>query len=424
MKKPTKKPEKKKAAARKPRERGGSERQHTLIRLAGIGMIVVLLVVVVMMIASVFFPTSGLLSKPRELIARVITPIQRTFSTATDGIVTYLRQLKLRSNLEHEYEQLRLRAAELEDKAMLAEAYRHQLEVFADMDDELTRNVNLDGIKANVIARDPTNYTYVLTIDVGHNQGVEDSMAVCFSGALVGYTFDTTDDSAKVRGIVDGNAKVHAIIESSRDQGEIKGTLAIDGQYACRMSYLEYTTLPRPGDRVVTSGVGMRFIKGIPIGHVRESTRQFEDSKQYIVVEPIVDFNHLEYVVVYRYRPAYSEPAVERGTQAASTFVPMPSIEPVPTFIGQPAPEVTAGPDGTIPTSDEPAASETPAPTETPVPTPTIDPNATVPPPNFEYNQKVIVPAGPTPVPTEPPTPSPVPTATFSVEQLTVEEDP
>ena len=142
MKKPTKKPEKKKAAARKPRDRGGSERQHTLIRLAGIGMIVVLLVVVVMMIASVFFPASGLLSKPRELIARVITPIQRTFSTATDGIVTYLRQLKLRSNLEHEYEQLRLRAAELET-SHAGRAYRHQLEVFQDMDDELTRNVNL-----------------------------------------------------------------------------------------------------------------------------------------------------------------------------------------------------------------------------------------------------------------------------------------
>ncbi|NLD33737.1 MAG: hypothetical protein GX653_02385 [Clostridiales bacterium] len=422
MKKPASKPEKKKPQARKQRERGGSERQSTLIRIAGIGMIVALLTVVVMMIASVFFPASGLLAKPREMIARVVTPIQRTFSTATDGIVTYLRQLKLRSNLEHEYEQLRLRAAELEDEAMLAQSYRHQLEMFADLDDEITRNINLEGIKANVIARDPTNYTYVLTIDVGRNQGVDDSMAVCFSGALVGYTFDTTDDSTKVRGIVDGNAKVHAIIESSRDQGEIKGTLAIDGQYACRMSYLEYTTLPRPGDRVVTSGVGMRFIKGIPIGHVRESTRQFEDSKQYIVVEPIVDFNHLEYVVVYRYRPAYPEPAVERGTQAVSTFVPMPSLNPVPTFIGQPAPEVTAGPDGVIPPLDSPSPSVEPGPTDTPAPT--RDPNATVPPPNFEYNQKVIVPAGPTPVPTEPPTPSPVPTATFSVEQLTVEEDP
>lgn len=421
MKKPVNKPEKKKTPARKPRERG-SERQHTLIRIAGIGMIIALLVVIVMMVASVFFPTSGLLAKPRQFIARVITPIQSSFSTATDGIVTYLRQLKYRSNLEHEYEQLRIRAAELEDQAMLAESYRHQLEVFADLDDEITRNINLEGIKANVIARDPTNYTYVLTIDVGHNQGVEDSMAVCFSGALVGYTFDTADNSAKVRGIVDGNAKVHAIIESSRDQGEIKGTLAIDGQYACRMSYLEYTTLPRPGDRVVTSGVGMRFIKGIPIGYVRESTRKFEDSKQYIVVEPIVDFNHLEYVVVYRYRPAYAEPATERGTQAVSTFVPMPSMNPVPTFIGQPAPEVTAGPDGEIPSSESPESSGSPAPTDTPMPT--KDPNATVPPPNFEYNQKVIVPAGPTPVPTEPPTPSPEPTATFSVEQLTVEDDP
>ncbi|NLC32031.1 MAG: rod shape-determining protein MreC [Clostridiales bacterium] len=412
---------KKNTARKKLKDQAGNERYQALTRIASIGFILALLAVIVVLIAAVFFPDVQQLSKPREMIAQVITPIQKTFSTATDGIVGYLRTLKLRSNLEHEYEQLRIRAAELEDKAMLAESYRHQLETYADLDDEISRNINLQGIRANVIRREPSNYSYTFTIDVGTNQGVADNMAVVFSGALVGYTYDTLKDTTKVRGIVDGSARVPTLIESNRDQGWIEGTMAIDGSYACRMYYLDYTTLPRPGDRVVTSGVGIEFPKGIPVGFVRESTRQLEDSKQYIVIEPIADFDHLEYVVVYRYRPAYPEEAADRRTQAQTSFVPLPSINPVPTFIGQPIPEITAGPDGLLPGVDT-IIQSTPEPTQTIQST--RDPKATVPPPNFEYNQKIItVEVSDTLSPLDTPTPSPKPTATFSVQQVTVEED-
>lgn len=420
MKKKQQKP-KKNIIRKKIKDQAGNERYQALTRIASIGLIMSLLAVIVVLIAAVFFPDVEQLSKPRELIAQVITPIQKTFSTATEGVVGYLRTLKLRSNLEYEYELLRIRAAELEDKAMLAESYRHQLETYADLDDEISRNINLQGIRANVIRREPSNYSYTFTVDVGTNQGVADNMAVVFSGALVGYTFETLKDTTQVRGIVDGSARVPTLIESNRDQGWIEGTMAIDGSYACRMYYLDYTTLPRPGDRVVTSGVGIEFPKGIPVGFVRESTRQLEDSKQYIVIEPIADFDHLEYVVVYRYRPAYPEEAADRRTQAQASFVPLPSINPVPTFIGQPVPEITAGPDGLIPGIDT-VIESSPEPTRSDPPT--RDPNATLPPPNFEYNQKVIVlEANATISPFDTPTPSPKPTATFSVQQVTVEDD-
>lgn len=420
MKKKQQKP-KKNTARKKIKDQAGNERYQALTRLASIGLIVALLAVIVVLIAAVFFPDVAQLSKPREMIAQVITPIQKTFSTATDGVVGYLRTLKYRSNLEHEYEQLRIRIAELEDKGMLAESYRHQLETYADLDDEMSRNINLQGIRANVIRREPSNYSYTFTIDVGTNQGVADNMAVVFSGALVGYTFETLKDTTQVRGIVDGSARVPTLIESNRDQGWIEGTMAIDGSYACRMYYLDYTTLPRPGDRVITSGVGIEFPKGIPVGFVRESTRQLEDSKQYIVIEPIADFDHLEYVVVYRYRPAYPEEAADRRTQAQASFVPLPSINPVPTFIGQPVPEITAGPDGLIPGIDT-IMQSSPEPTRSALPT--RDPNATLAPPNLEYNQKVIVlEANETISPFDTPTPSPKPTATFSVQQVTVEDD-
>ena len=417
-----KKPAKQRKQQKRLRDQRGSELKQAIIRIAGIALVVMLLGMIAVMVASQLIRDVPLLEAPRKMVARLITPVQNAFASVTDGVADYLRKLKFRSNLEYEYEQMRIRLDEAIDRAMLADERARQLQRYADLDDELTRNLNLDGIKANVIGRAPNSYTFVITIDVGSNQGVADNMAVVVPGALVGYTFDVKANSASVRGIVDTAATVHALIESSRDQGGVSGTLAIDGSYACRMYTLtQYSSLPRPGDLIITSGQGMPFPKGIPIGHVRESTRGLEDRKQYIVVEPIANFEQLEYVIVYRYRPGSAEPVEGRSAQQSSTFVPLPSLIPVPTFIGQKEPVVTPGPDGQIP------ATETPSPTATPSPTPgptfTPDPNATDAPPNYAYSTGSPVESGPTPDPTPEPTPGPTPTATFNVNNMTVEEE-
>lgn len=417
-----KKPAKTKApkpAKRRLRDQSGIERQRTMLRLAGYGLVTALLIVIVMMIASSFFPTLSILNTPRRLVARFITPIQEAFAGATDGVVTYLRKLKLQDNLMYEYEQLRQKYDEMTDRAMLADELRRQLQEQANLSDEMARNPELQGIKANVIGGDTSNYTMVLTIDVGRDQGVEDHMAVVQPGALVGYTFNVGKDRANVRCIVDSNSQIPALITSSRDEGHIKGTLAIDGQYATRMYYVNYTSLPRPGDLVVTSGKSLPFPKGIPIGTVRESTRGLDDNKQFIVVEPAADFNHMEYVIVYRYRPAVAEEAQARVSEVSASFEPIPELRPVPTLIGQKEPELTPGPDGQMPETPTPS----PSPSPTPTPSPTPDPNATPLPEGVSYNMRPVLDGTPTPEPTPEPTPSPEPSPTFSVDQMTVEED-
>lgn len=395
----------------KDRKKKNSEQRQPrhLSQIVAAAIILVLLVIIFSMIASQFFPNLAFLDVPRRMVTQVITPVQKTFAGATDVVVDYLRKLKYRSTLEEEYQKLQEKVDDLTDKAMRVEALEYQLAQAADLNDEILRNPKMDGIKANVIGRDTSNYTFTLTIDAGANQGIENNMAVAVPGALIGYTYDVKPSSASVKGIIDANCSIAALIESSRDQGTVQGTLSINGKNECRMYYLSYSTLPRPGDRVVTSGVGMEFPKGIPIGIVRESTRGLEDSKQYIVVDPIADFDHIEYVIVYRYRPLKAEKAAERGTMAQSTFIPLPTAMPVPTFMGQ-----------------KTALTPTPEPSETPTPTPTRTPKPDepyVPGDNVVYNEnKASENATPAPV-TPAPVPTAQPTATFSVEQMTVEDD-
>lgn len=413
--------EKREEKNKKKKASADDERRGFLKRIAVIGLVFVLFVGVAMMVLSNFVD-APILQGPKKLVTGIITPVQKAFSGLTDSIESYLRTLKVRGNIEYEYEQLLIQLDDLASEAAMAEEYKRQINDLYDLMDEINRNTDLNPVPANVIGHDTGNYFSVLTINVGSAHGVKDYMAVVYDGGLVGYTYDVEETTSSVRCIIDSDATVFGMIQSSRDQGAVKGTLGIDGEARCRMYYLPENSLPRPGDVVVTSGVGMEFPKGIPIGTVRESTRGMDENKSYIVVEPIVDFQHLEYVVVYRYQPSYAESAQERETGSQATLEPLVTARPQPTFqVGIDSGFASATPDPNATPTPEP--TETPEPTGTPTPSPTPDPNATPVPENLTYQAPDDLGGTATPQPTATPTPSPSPTPTFNPGSLTVEED-
>ena len=349
---------------KKERRKSGDSRGKHILR----NVMIVLCVLALMGLAGThllkLITGNEMLAIPENGVAAVITPLQSGFASVVNWISDYFYTLKLRSRLELEYNNLRQENEQLTYQAMLAEELQHKLSVYENLFDEVSDNEQLNPLVATVIGRESGNYFSVFTINKGTRDGIQDYMAVTMNGALVGYTYNTKTTSASVRTIIDSEASIAGLISTSRDQGTVRGTLGIDGQPMCRMYYLPEENLPRPGDQVVTSGVGMSFPKGIPIGTVRESTRGMESNKQYIVVEPSADFQHIEYVIVLRYQPE-AEAVEDRSSSTDSlTLVPLETILPVPTvLIGsdtyQLAPSPTPSPEPTL------APDETPAPTGT-----------------------------------------------------------
>ncbi len=273
-----------------------------------------------------------LLTAPEDAVAGAMTPVQSGFSSLVDTVVNFLYKLKLRATLELEYNTLKQENEQLVYQAMLADELQKKLAVYENLFDEISVNESMNPVVATVIGRDAGNYFSVFTINKGSSDGISDFMAVTMDGALVGYTYNVTPTKCDVRTIIDSEASIAGLIQSSRDQGTVRGTLGIDGQAMCRMYYLPEDHLPRPGDMVVTSGVGMSFPKGIPIGTVRESTRGMESNKQFIVVEPQADFKHIEYVIVLRYQPV-AEAVEERiGGTDQLIFTPLDTAPPIPTI--------------------------------------------------------------------------------------------
>ena len=261
----------------------------------------IVLLLLVMMILTIYEQSSGTLFSPESTLSRLITPVQSLVSRVTQSVSGYLYRVKLRSNIEYEYNQLKAQNDELVLRSLLYEELEEENTQLRALLGEYESRAEMNPVLARVIASESGNYFSTFTINKGKNDGVDTQMAVITSEGLIGYTYEVFDTTAKVITVIDDQASLAALIESSRDQGAVKGTLGSTGEPLCRMYYLSADSVPRPGDRVITSGVGVSFPKGLLIGYVRESTRAIEDNKHYIVVEPAADFEHIESVLVLRY---------------------------------------------------------------------------------------------------------------------------
>lgn len=401
--------------ARRRRKRFPRLRRFILIAVT-----MVLILIIASFIFSGMYPEVEVLGQPRSLISRIVTPVQSMFAGITDLFGDYFRTLKLRNNIEEAYNNVLAENEQLVYKAMLADELQRTLSQYEDMADEIAANANMQPIVCTVIGKSDTNYFCTFTINKGSNDGIENYMAVTYSGALIGYTESVEATKSTVRTIIDSDASIAALIQSSRDQGTVRGTMGIDGTAMCRMYYLPDDNLPRPGDIVVTSGVGLSFPKGIPIGTVRESTRGMEANKQFIVIEPNADFQHIEYVIVLRYKP---QAEAISGRENGKTNIELVPLEPA--FPSPVVPEIasslfdsrtTQDPDATA--TPSPTPSPTPTPTATPAPTPTPTPDQ----PIYEY-QSVQHKGDPTPSPTPTLAPTPTPYVVPDPEDMTFEED-
>ena len=408
--------ETKSSGSRKTRE----HKPHPVIR----GFILILVTISLILAAAAYIfnriygtDAPAVLGMPENAISTAVTPVQSFFSGLTETVFGYFRTLKLRSNIETAYNDLVAENEELAYKAMRVDQLERELSEYKDMQEMMAANQDMNPILCSIIGKSDSNYFSTFTINKGSRDGIKQYMAVVYGDALVGYTETVEKTTSTVRTIIDSTASIAAVIDSTRDQGNVKGTLGIDETPICRMYYLSTKKLPRPGDLVVTSGVAMPFPREIPIGTVTASTRGMQEKNQYIEIQPLVDFNHLEKVMVLRYIPDYAEPIENRENADAN-------IELVPLETARPSPQVPevasvykSQDDDELDEEEgeeeeeESEQLETPSPTPDPTPSPTPVPTPS-PAPTPDKTSYVYHPVSQRGEPTPSPSPTPVPTST------------
>ena len=203
-------------------------------------------------IGSWFVPLFGLANSTDRLAGRA-------------GEVALPRSEVLRENnaLKEQNQELRLQASREEEVARENDRLRQLL----GWQRQQPRKYKL----AKVVLRDPANWWRTVQIDLGSRDGVKVNMAVQTMDGLVGRVASVMLTRSQVVLLGDPNCKVSArVLNPARDTGVIGGSGPLDSELV-DLSYLSRNSELKPGQMVVTSGLGGIFPNDIPIGKIIDS---------------------------------------------------------------------------------------------------------------------------------------------------------
>jgi rod shape-determining protein MreC len=199
-----------------------------------------------------FFPLFGLASSAHTLVERTGDAL-----TPRRALLAQIDQLR-RAN-----EQFKLR------ETQAAELWREneQLRAALDWQKQAPWKLRL----ARVVLRDPANWWRSVQIDVGQRDGVTVDLPVLTPDGLVGRIVQAGSRRSRVALVGDPDCRVSAVVEdgSVRDYGVIStDSPAVFDSTLVDLTYVNRPTAMKPGQRVLTSGLGGVFPRGIFIGHI------------------------------------------------------------------------------------------------------------------------------------------------------------
>jgi rod shape-determining protein MreC len=119
-------------------------------------------------------------------------------------------------------------------------------------------------------------------------------MAVVSPGGVVGRVVSTSPNAARVLLLEDPSSGVDVLVQRSRARGIVEGSL----NGGCQLKYVKHREDLRVGDLVATSGLDGIFPRGVAVGTISRLSREEGGLFQTAEVEPAVDFNKLEEVMV------------------------------------------------------------------------------------------------------------------------------
>jgi rod shape-determining protein MreC len=236
-------------------------------------------------------------SGPDKIIVKLASPIQFAAATLARGISSIWGDYIYLVDVKDDNKRLASENARLRDDMHKLEAEReenHRLKRLLDM----KTSVKGDTLSAVVIGKNTNEFFRVLRVSLdreGHDIGP--NLPVFSADGIVGTTAKSSGDTVDVKLMVDAGSGVDAVVERTGARGFARGT-GDEGKYTLNIEFVQRTDEIEVGDRLITSGVGRRFPKGIPIGTVTQVVKRDFGIYQQVIAVPAVDFSRLEEVLI------------------------------------------------------------------------------------------------------------------------------
>ena len=220
-----------------------------------------------------------------------------------NGFIYLKNKLSGNSSFFESIDTLKNENNELKKKNSELEQSLRELEIVKAENETLKEYVNLkdkykeyNTIPADVINKDISNYSNIIVINVGTNDGIKKDMTVIADNGLVGHIISVSNNTSKVQTIVDPATAVTSKISTTDETIIVQGTLEDKG--ILKATFIPTDAVVLQGDSVETSGIGGIYPKGIHIGTIKEIVNTNNITDRYAKVETAVDFNKLSAVLV------------------------------------------------------------------------------------------------------------------------------
>lgn len=254
-----------------------------------------------MVVPLVFYLSNSKDVRDHTTFDRVVvwlsSPVQWLVVSTLDGISnTWSRYVALvgveeeNGLLRREVARLRGELAYREEQALENQRLRRLLQLH-------DQAPTVKAITAQVIATSPTPLFRSVRVARGTDDGVHVGAAVVNQDGVVGRVAAVTASYADVMLLVDANSSTDVLVQRTRARARVRG-MGGDGELGVRVEYLPRTEDVLPGDVLVTSGLGRVFPKGLRVGRVISVERGAFGLYQEARIDPSVDFQRLEEVLI------------------------------------------------------------------------------------------------------------------------------
>lgn len=260
--------------------------------------IIIAITVFFLFVIILTWETRDEISPVEKSITHVIIPIQKGTTYFGDWLIEKVDFLKNINELESQNQDLLEEVDRLNYENEILNQSKEELDTLRDLYELDQQYADYPKTGARVIGKDPGNWYSVFTIDKGEDDGIAVDMVVMADAGLVGRIIEVGPGYSKVRSIIDDTSSVSGKIKRTRDLCTVRGDLTLYNEGLISVEYIPDDVNIIIEDEIITSHLGEVYPPGILIGEVVSVDEEPGKMSQVAYIRPVVDFKHLENVLV------------------------------------------------------------------------------------------------------------------------------
>ena len=269
--------------------------------------IITLVVALLLSIVPTVLCAMGQGSYVRKALQTAAQPFSWAFTKIGEGLSGFSVCFQKLSDLQKENEELRAQLDDYRDRIYNAKMLEEENKWLSDYLGLKKEHSDFLFEEASVIGRESGNYSTVYTLSKGTMHDIKVNMPVITEDGVVGYVTEVGPTWCRAVSIIETASAVGAYIERSGELGLIEGSYELRFEGKCRMIRLPADADVHEGDRVLTSGLGSIYPRGLFVGEVVSVDADPYSRTLTAVVQPKVDYSSLVKVMIIKDYTIYSE---------------------------------------------------------------------------------------------------------------------